>query len=246
MRYRPLLAVIATVCGAVLTGSLIKTELSLGPDKQNRIAPTEAQHKLVSRIPDKLASMRFLPAEREANFTAFGLDPDQVSAAEREARSIAENHRERIEQWLDVAEDREGLQHDLCTTDNALRPRYNALRWLILTQGEERMVLTAGATQTIKPQPWAATSTVAEIYDRRERVSSPPDDAPRMVVAAVLANKEESALRGLQPWGNPDSGGWSWKEVDKRHPGISAKVVKYFALFHVVKEIADSDGGLCR
>ncbi len=246
MRYRPLLAVIATVCGAVLTGSLVKTELSLGDDKQNRIAPTEAQHKLVSRIPDPLHAMHFLPAEREANFAAFGFDADMVKAAEREARAIAENHGGRIEQWLDTAEDREELQLDLCNTDNALRPRYNALRWLVSAQGEERMVITAGATAQIKPAAWAATSTVAEIYDRRERVASPPDDASMMIIAAVLASKEESALRGLQPWGNPSSGGWSWAEVKKRHPGIQAKVINYFALFHVVKEISDVDGGLCR
>lgn len=243
MRYRPMLAVVATISAAVLTGNLVKTELSADADGQNRIAPSEQQHRDTSKMADPLLDMVFSEGNREKNFVAMGFDKDMTSEAVKASKALHASHAARFRELIDTAEKRSDLQEDLCSTTNDKRPRYAAMGWLVERKARELMVVRADKLDNLKEQDWARASTVHSIYDRRERSKSRQENAPIMIVAAVLAGQEEKAREGWPPWGAGDR--WSWEQVQKDHPGIRQKIIDYYALFHVIKEIAEEEGGLC-
>lgn len=243
MRYRPVLAVVATLSAAVLCGNLVKTELSADADGQNRIAPSEQQHRDTSKIADPLLDMVFSEGTREKNFTAMGFDKEMAAAALKSAKALHASHADRFRELIENTDQRSDLQADLCSTTNDKRPRYAALGWLVERKATELMVLKAASMDNLKKQDWSRASTVHLIYDRRERTKSRQDNAPVMLVAAVLTGQEEKARDGYPPWGQGDR--WSWEQVQKDHPGVRQKVIDYYALFHVIKEIAEEEGGIC-
>ena len=64
-----------------------------------------------------------------------------------------------------------------------------------------------------------------------------------MRVDDVGTGQDEKAREAWPPWGQGDR--WWGEQVQKDHPGVRQKVVDYYSLFHVIKEIAEEEGGLC-
>jgi hypothetical protein len=246
MQYRSIFSVLAVVSAMIAAARLIYSEQAVKENGLSGIAPSETQHKRDATVPDKLLDMNFVAGDRAANLKTLGLTDKMIKDAERSFRIAEANQMlERLDGLIEDAENRSALQEEICSTSSALRPRYTALGWLVQRKGTKLQVIEPERTSQLKRQDWIRSSTVNAIYNKLDRTPHRLEDAPLMIVAAVLAGQEEAAREGYTPWGFGGAGNWSWEEVVKRNPGIERECLNYFVLMHLLLEVANKDGGLC-
>ena len=89
-------------------------------------------------------------------------------------------------------------------------------------------------------------SPIGDVYGKAELSDERREDATKMAIAAILEQREQDVLESYAPWGRGLlPGAWSWTKVNETYPGLSERVVEYFALMHLFVEYATSDEGLC-
>jgi len=252
MRIRDLLSISAAVISLGTVGVMMNTELSDtdGDGRADGIAPTEAQATSSAGQQDPLIGIDYIASSREENLALFGMDEDMLSATMKAIKKLdGRTKKSTLRALLDSPTgDRAFLQSALCGATNDQRPRYGALQLLVEAKDGDRFVMDLKSLQgSLAAQDWTGASPWSEVYRKIELVGERREaNATLMGVAAILLEEEESVLDLLEPWGTQGSADWSWKTVEEDHPGIGESLIRYFALFHVVAELAHADGGICQ
>lgn len=245
MSPRLLVAVLALVSMAGLTGFLVYLEITPDGSGVNRIAPAERKPRTIKETTDPLFDMRYSSAERKTNLGRMGLSDDLITKIELRIRRLEDREKQRLVQSIDDAEDPKDLTAALCGRTSDLRPRYGALRFLVEEDRGTRRAVDLRRLTRLERQEWSRADLIGEVYRQLELTDGRKPDAPLMGVAAILLKKENDALQGLSPWDRTNFGSWSWDDLKAEHPGIEERTIDYFALMHLVVEIAQAEGGLC-
>lgn len=245
MSPRFLLALFAALSLSGLTGYLVFLELRPDERGTNRIAPAERKPRTIKETTDPLFDLRYGSAERRTNLTTMGLDEAAVDRVVLKIRRMEDRDKTRLVKAIDDAADPKELTAALCGRTSDVRPRYGALRFLVQDDRGTRRALDLRRITRLERQEWSKADLIGEVYRQLELTDGRKPDAPLMGVAAILLQKENDALQGLAPWDRTSLGTWSWSDLEAEHPGIEARTLDYFALMHLVVEIAQSEGGLC-
>jgi hypothetical protein len=252
MKIREVLSICAAVISLGTVMVMMNKELndSDGDGRADGIAPTEAQATNSAGQQDPLLGIDYIQANREENFVAFGLGEDMVRATMKVIKRLdTRTNRSTLKAILESsAGDRAFLQAALCGATNDQRPRYGALQLLVEAKDGDRFVMDLSSLQgSLRAQDWAGASPWSEVYRKVELVGDRREEnATMMGIAAIILAEEESVLDVIEPWGSQGSSEWTWKMVKEDHPGIALELNKYFALFHLVAELAHQDGGICQ
>lgn len=245
MSPRFILALLAMISLAGLTGYLVFLELRPDERGTNRIAPAEREPRTIKETTDPLFDLRYGPAERRTNLAAMGLQEADIERVILKIRRMEDREQTRLVQAMDDAADPKELSAALCGRTSDLRPRYGALRFLVQEDRGTRRALDLRRITRLERQEWSRADLIGEVYRQLELTDGRKPDAPLMGVAAILLQKENDALQGLAPWDRTSLGTWSWSDLEAEHPGIGERTLDYFALMHLVVEIAQAEGGLC-
>lgn len=252
VRIRETLSVAAAVLSMGTVFFLMYKELSDedGDGRFDKIAPTEAQATSTAGQQDPLLGIDYVSTNRQDNLTAFGLDEEMVSITMRRIKKLdTRPNRKRLKGLLEATSaDQAFLQMALCGATNDQRPRYGAMQLLVKSKGGELFVMGIDdlGTSNLSSQDWSSTSAWSEVYRDVELIGERrQEDATLMGIAAILLGREDAVIDEIYPWGSQGSDEWSWEEVAKS-PGIERELTKYFALFHLVAEVAFEDGGICQ
>ncbi|MEL6343185.1 MAG: hypothetical protein AAFV53_08610 [Myxococcota bacterium] len=194
---------------------------------------------------DRLRDINYVSSERESNFAAFGLDDGQIKRTIRKLGDLEAEHGSRIAPLLRDASDPLEITDDLCGKISERRPRYYALPYLLEVDGTRRRPIRMRSVSMLEKGEWAAASPIGEIYRTAEIRDEPQQDTTLMAVAAVMTRNEQALLQNERPWRVGSMSGWSWDDVKEKYSYIDEFVVDYFALMHLVVEIAQSEEGIC-
>lgn len=198
----------------------------------------------VDLIVDPLLATSWRPDQRLTNFRAFGL-PDNLAARAAERAQDVYNDVERLNALLE--QDEALLSTYLCPR-SGVPERYMALHFLVtqreVTGGFERDVIRIGRVTELPMQEWEASSPVPEVYNELELTESRRGDATAMGVGAILTVREEQVFGRKYPFGG--IGRWSFSGLLSENADLEEKLVEYFAVMHVLVELANQPEGICR
>ena len=210
------------------------------------IAPAEVTATHVALKTDPLLQTRYTEGRRKTNMATFGLTESMQASALDRMRRIEQKHKRKIEILVNNAPDPNALADALCGQTSQVRPRYGALRFLVKDNKGRRDPIQISRVTGLEEQDWSQVSPIGDVFVKVELSDERQDDATLMAIAAILANREQDALESYAPWGRGLlPGAWSWNKVNETFPGLSERVVEYFALMHLFVEYAMSDEGLC-
>lgn len=195
---------------------------------------------------DPLLDLRYTPSDRKANFKAFGMPDEMVAKTVSQTRFFEDKYKRKITLMLRDAAEPTAVADALCGQTNQVRPRYGALRFLVVEDKGLRHAIDLQRVSRLEKQEWAVRSPIDAVYSKIELASERQDDATLMAIAAIMSGREEDVQQGHAPWGSGlVPGSWSWKRVKKEEPGIEKRLVDYFALMELFVEIATGDEGIC-
>lgn len=208
------------------------------------MAVQDEQGTVIAGAEDPLIDTAFVPQDRVANLTAWGLSEAQSSEALKRIKVWQSEHRPRLLRALEEADDPDALRDHLCI-DSGRRPRYWATAVLVVQdKNGRRRVLDPGRVAEFEIQEWSLSANIRGVYEKLELSPDRQSDATRMGIAAIMLGKEDLAVEGLRPW-STSLGGWSFNQVEKENKGTEDRVVAYFALAHLVLELAHEPDGFC-
>jgi len=237
MTMRPYLVGVSLAIVLVINGRLLYTEEVLDPEKSQR-------H--VAQKEDPLAGLRYNKARREQNLKAYGFKDTMLRDALEKMRDLDDRYGERLTNMLEAVSDPDALADALCGTTNQVRPRYGGFRLFVEASGGQRDPIRLNRVTGLKIQNWYKVSPISQVYQHVELTNDPKPDATLMAVAAILVDREQDLLEDHKPWGRGMFGGsWSWAKVQEEHPGISDRVIRYFALTHLALEQVNTGDGIC-
>lgn len=210
------------------------------------IVPPEVTASHVALQVDPLLDTRYTSGARKRNLESFGLPEAMVARTIDRMRRIEDRHTRKIQLLLDGAADPNAVAMAMCGQTSQIRPRYSAMRFLVLEDQGRRDALRVSRATGIEDQDWSQLSPIADVYARAELSDGREENATLMAVAAIMSGKESDLLAGHSPWGSGLlPGSWSWEKVVELHPGVEERLVEYFAVMHLFVEQATSDGGIC-
>lgn len=237
MSLRTWLAVASVPVVAGVCGYLLATE---------EIAVGDEEADFVARQTDPLIDLVFSSSNREANLKAFGLEPGMVTAALDMARRYEDTGKvDRLRLLMTNAAEPTELADALCGQDTRVRPQYGAMRFLVAEVQGERRPVDLERVSSLQREDWSRASPIDGVYNDAELAQDRKADATLMAIAAILAGKEQDLLNGYKPWGRGLAATWSWKQVQKKVPGIEKRTLEYFVLMHLAVEVANEEGGIC-
>lgn len=199
----------------------------------------------VNRIEDPLLGAVYAPGERLRNFGAFGLPDDLATQAAARAEVIY-NDNERLKIML--SDNADYLSQFFCP---GARPpeRYGAMHVLVSQRDIgggvlERNIFDWRRSTELVIQDWVPNSRVNEVYSAVELTERRRANSTVMGVSAVLTVREDDLFERNAPFGTIN---WRFQTLRTNHPELDAKLVEYFALMHVITELARRrDDGICR
>lgn len=210
------------------------------------IVPPEVTASHVALKVDPLLDTRYTSGARKRNLESFGLPDAMVARTIDRIRRIEDRHTRKIQLLLDGAADPNAVAMAMCGQTSQIRPRYSAMRFLVLEEQGRRDALRVSRATGIEQQDWSQISPMSDVYTTAELSDGREEDATLMAIAAIMSGKESDLLAGHTPWGSGLlPGSWSWEKVVELYPGIEERVIEYFALMHLFVEQATSDGGIC-
>lgn len=209
----------------------------------NEEIPDGQLQQRINGFDEPLRHITYRATNRNSNFLDMGLPQPLADEATAEARKLDE-HKKRLsklleDQALDVGD-------ALCPRAGKLPQPYAAMEFIVVQDGGERSVVNARkALFELEAQPWwGLDSNAAGVYERLERTQQRRPDASLMGIAAILAMREADAIDERGPWSRGLFGG-SFESIEGESPSIRKKTVEYFALMHVLTEIANDPDGIC-
>lgn len=236
MELRPLLVMGALAALVVANAYLVYSEEGLNRQEQQ-------VDQIKNR--DPLIDLVYAESNRRDNFAAFGMDDDMVMDALRQITDLQVSYEAKLEILLRDAAEPIEIAEALCGNTGDIRPRYGALEFLVEVDGDERRPIMLQQTSTLEKQDWSTVSPWRKVFEVAELGADRQDDATIMALGAIFLGEESTLIERDYPWGRSIAGGWSWKQVRRQNPRVSALVVKYLALMHLTVEIAQSDNGIC-
>lgn len=247
MSLRPLLNAALVFILVVVSGWLIYIELRVDPDTgRNRIAPTAEETQHQKRAEDPLIEIRYVKANRESNFKAFGMSEEMVKATFDRTRRLEEHYTDKLKLMIQDAAEPVLLGDALCGDSPTIRPRYAATRFFIEQEQTVRRPIDLRRATLLERQDWSVTSPIDAVYASLELIEDRQEDATIMGVAAIILGQEQDAIDRHKPWGRSlVTGGWSYDTLKDQHRNIDEYLVKYFALMHVAAEMAQAEEGIC-
>jgi hypothetical protein len=235
--------------GLILFGAVVLNGFGLWNEE---IAPPDAATKAEERRKDELFGMQFVPSDREANFLKMGFSPEETGNILARVKTLEEKYRvkeadfNQIVVRIEATEEEDELAAAFCGTGSTLPVRYAAMPFLIEERNGQLKAVDVDEISAFTYGKWAASARIQAAYEEGDRTEDRKEDAVRMVMAAVLAKDEGTLIEHGAPWGGGFiGGGWSWKNVMKKHPGVQQRLVEYAALMHIVLENARAENGLC-
>lgn len=234
------------VAGALLLIGMLNLYL-LMQEEENYFAKlrTTADGRVLAGEVDPLLNLRYSTSQREDNLLAFGMDEELAAEVGTRIRDYEDRYTDRIKYLFENVEEPEALEDALCG-QAGVRPRYGALRYLIEAEkdGSRRPINLQRASQ-LTWQEWSKGAPIGAVYAELELAEERKPDATLMGVAAILTARERDVLEKNSPWGPGLTQRWSWPSVQEEEPGVSDKVVKYFAAMHLIVELATAEDGIC-
>ena len=213
---------------------------------KEQIVPPEVTATHVALKADPLLQTRYTEGRRKTNMKAFGLTESMQASAIERMRRIEQEHKRKIEILVNNAPDPNSLAGALCGQTSQIRPRYGALRFLVKENKGRRDPIQISRVTGLEQQDWSQVAPIGDVFGKLELSEERQEDATLMAIAAILEQREQDALESYAPWGRGLlPGAWSWTKVNETYPGLSERVVEYFALMHLFVEYATSDDGLC-
>jgi hypothetical protein len=192
---------------------------------------------------DQLRDIVYKPNSRLENFVGFGLSDSEAAEAEELAKELDEKNRSRLVRIFEDVENTELATDSFCGHSSDIRPRYAVMQFIITTKGDKREPVDMRRLNRIKEQDWIVRLPLLDIYSEFELRKDPQPDSSVMVVAAVLSGSEDLLLAREAPFGRGYD--WSWKEVKREFPEVQSQVIQYFAIMHLMVEIAQGSEGIC-
>ncbi len=238
MSLRPYLVAATLAIVLAINGYLLFKEVVLDPEITER--------HLVQRA-DPLQKLMYRKGQRKKNLEAYGFPKPMAKRAMERMRDIDDRWGSKLDALIERVSDPNALAEAMCGSNNQIRPRYGAMRFLVEATGEQRDPIRLARVTGLKVQEWSRTSPIAEVYAHVELVDEPKADATLMSVAALLEGKEKDVLEDHPPWGRGLlPGSWSWPTVKRKHKGIQDRTIEYFSLMHLSLERVNGAGGICR
>lgn len=191
---------------------------------------------------DRLGDLVYSKGNRSSNLEAFGLSSDQISASKRYFRRY-EKMETQIRARLKKSD--EDLTEVFCSRTEEIRPRYAALRYLILEDNGERIIWDPKANYTFNSQSWAAVISFETIYEDIERGRTELPSSTIMVATAFVSGSEDLLISRQEPFGRSGRS-WDWVEVQKQFGSSLKRSIEYLSLLHYVTEVANGDEGICQ
>ena len=191
---------------------------------------------------DRLGDLVYSKGNRATNLEAFGLSSDQVSASKRYFRRY-EKMETQIRARLKKSD--EDLTGVFCSRTEEIRPRYAALRYLILEDNGERIVWDPKTNYTFNAQSWAAVISFETIYEDIERGRTELPSSTIMVATAFVSGNEDLLISRQEPFGRSGRS-WDWAEAQQQFGSSLKRSIEYLSLLHYITEIANGDDGICQ
>jgi hypothetical protein len=236
MNWRPWVVAASLMLAVLLNGTLLAVEEVKPPDQ--KVDPTV-------KITDKLATLRYSAASRISDFREFGLPDDLGQEAQQKAVALDKERGPLLDKLL--KDNAEVATRTFCP-GSSVPQRYAALGVLVFDDGEHRRVMHADEITALTVQDWYLTSPVEDVYETVELNPDRKADATAMGVAAILLRQEDAVIEGTSPWGEGSYlNAWSMSSVMSTYQNekIRNKLIDYFALMHLLTELANNEKGVC-
>ena len=210
------------------------------------VLPDEAQIQHVTTRSDVLQSISYTKPNRSKNLAKFGMSESMVKQTLDKMRRTEDKYDRKMTLLLEQAPDPTAVIDALCGQTAGVRPRYGALRFLVVEEQGERRPIKISRVTRLEVQDWSEVAPIADVFRHVELSENRQDDATLMAIAGIMQKKEDDVLNNFEPWGRGLlPGAWSWKGVVKEHPGVSKRMTDYFAVMHLLVERATADDGVC-
>jgi hypothetical protein len=236
MSLRSWLIVVGIIAMSILNAFLIS----------NEHVEISIEREVIGDYEDRYGDLIYSEAERQNNLKNFGLDQASINktlSQMKRWRRYKAPFRARLKEAKDVV-----LMTDIfCPRDvKSIRPRYAAVRLLLKEQGGRRLVIDPKKDVEFIEQDWTKSLSFLDIYENIEKTKEELPYSTIMVLAALLTGNEESLVRREEPWGSVIDNSWNWEDVQEEYPKVGTQLITYFALMHLLTEIANDEDGLCK
>jgi hypothetical protein len=232
MVWRPWLVVAALVAAFLVNGVLLLRERIPEPADK----PVEAQI-------EPLRHLEYRENNRRRNLTdGFGMDQ---ALAERTGKQMEAYGKYKPQLAKLLKDHAEVVTEAFCPTDQLPQP-YAALEFLVTEVNGRRDVIAPDRLVVFESQEWFQSdrASIAGVYNALETTGR-REDATLMGVSAVLLGQERDVLEGNSPWSTSLFGTWGFAALKRDKPSIEQLAMEYFALMHVLTELANGQDGIC-
>ena len=237
MNLRSWLIVVGIIAVSILNVFLIS----------NEHVEVSIEKELVGDYEDRYGNLIYTKSEREENFKKFGLDEQSIKRTIKQLGKYERRYKEPFRARLTDSKNIELMTEIFCPRDvKSIRPRYAAARLLIKEKSDKRLVIDPKKDVELEEQKWTKSLSFLDIYESVEKTKEELPYSTIMVIAALLTKNEESLYRREEPWGRVLDGSWNWNSVQEEYSDVGTQLIKYFALMHLLTEIANDEKGVCK
>lgn len=210
---------------------------------KNEVIPHGLIQAQINGTNEPLRHMVYRATNRNDNFLEMGLPQDLADLATAEARKL-EPVKARLTKLMDdQALDVGGA---FCPKPSDLPQPYAAMEFLLIQEAGARTVVNARQELfEFEAQRWFSTdSNPKGLYEVYERSQTRRQDATLLGVAAAISIREGDAINHRGPWSTGFFGG-GFSALEDEVPSVRQKTAEYFALMHMLTEIANQPDGIC-
>ena len=184
---------------------------------------------------DALRRMSYSPSNRLANLNDMGLDDAALNEAVRERIAKLEISKAKLVERLKAQPPNSYVYTAFCSSDatQGLPPPYAAIP-LLVERGRDGLYVADPEFLSFLPVEGYSEDTARAVYltwEGRNR-------STLMGVAGLLLEKGDLAARRQEVWGGSYLRSARFREVKTTYPRAWGLVVDYFALMHLVTELA--------
>lgn len=237
MNWRPWIVAASVLAAGIANVALLAAEV-VEPVSVDKAPEYQRQYQHIKMV--------FTANSRLKNFKAMGLPDDMAEKANDAATELAQERGKILER---VLKDNSDKATRVFCPGAPLPPPYQALSVLVMEEDDVRRVVSPSELSVIEVQDWYGAAPVEAVFEAMEKTEKPPPISVVMGVSALMVGEEDKAIEGEGDWGSGMlSGSLSLKDVldDYKDRQIRGKLVDYFALMHLMTEIAnDPDKGIC-
>lgn len=239
MNWRSFFVIAAVFAAVIVNAALVVFERHATPEEVAEVVDTRK---------DRLLGIAFTPGTRIMNFQSFGFPEQLAEAVAQRTGKLEHRYREKFKEMLMEFADDVGWA--LCGgSADSLPQRYAAMSFLVQEENGKRKPIEVGELYAFTEQEWwgAASVDVENLYVEFERSKNAKENSTIMGVGAILLGQEGAAMQREAPWGRGGlQGRWSYEKMVTDEPAVEGRLVEYFAIMHLLTELANDTGGICQ